>query len=169
MKRLRHLQRRGGALLEAAIVLPVLIVAAFGLTEVGHYFYIKHSLQAAAREGARLSARGNDGDAAVVRMMNAAGIAEDKYTITNNGPDASKGEQVTVTVEVTWQDIGVRPMKILDGSVVVKGEAVMLKEQDPEPPPGPPPTPIDPGGGGGGEDPPSDEPPADPPVEEPAP
>ena len=148
-------------MLEAAIVLPVLIVAAFGLTEVGHYFFIKHSLQAAAREGARLAARGNDGDAAVVRMMTAAGIAEDKYTISNNGPDAAKGEQVTVTVECTWENIGIRPMRLFDGSVVVKGEAVMLKEQDPEPVPGPPPTPVDP-------PPDPDDPPAeDPPVEDP--
>ena len=48
----RVIRRRGGSLLEAAIVLPVLIYVAFGTVEFGYYFFVKHSLDGAAREEA---------------------------------------------------------------------------------------------------------------------
>ena len=45
--------RCGSALLDAALVLPILLSLMFGTVEYGHFFYWKHTLQGAAREGAR--------------------------------------------------------------------------------------------------------------------
>ena len=46
-------RRPGGAVLDMALVLPVLLYLAFGTVEYGYYFYVKHNVQSAAREGAR--------------------------------------------------------------------------------------------------------------------
>ncbi|MGC4033821.1 MAG: pilus assembly protein [Tepidisphaeraceae bacterium] len=47
----QRIRRRGSAVLDAALVFPVLLSLTFGCVEFGHYFYIKHTLQGAAREG----------------------------------------------------------------------------------------------------------------------
>ena len=46
--------RRGNALLDAALVLPILLSLTFGTVEYGYFFFVKHSLQGAAREGCRV-------------------------------------------------------------------------------------------------------------------
>ncbi len=43
--------RRGNAVLEMALVLPILLLLAFGMVEFGYFFYVKNNLQGAAREG----------------------------------------------------------------------------------------------------------------------
>ena len=48
--------RRGQALVEFALVLPVFLLLLFGLIDVGRYVYMNSVLSQAAREGARLAA-----------------------------------------------------------------------------------------------------------------
>ena len=43
-RRLRR--RRGGALIEAALVMPILLGLCFGMVEFGYFFFVKHTLQA---------------------------------------------------------------------------------------------------------------------------
>jgi Flp pilus assembly protein TadG len=45
--------RRANALIEMAIVLPVLSFLSLGLAEFGQYFYINNAFEAAARDAAR--------------------------------------------------------------------------------------------------------------------
>src|SRR5213080_1747759 len=81
-RRLRF--RSGNAILDMALVLPLLIGLTFGAVEYGYALYIKHSLQAAAREGARAAivagATATDVQTAVDSSMAAAGFAQSKYT-----------------------------------------------------------------------------------------
>ena len=54
MKRVvQHLNERGAALVEFAIVLPLLLLLAFGIIEFGFLLYNKAMLTNASREGAR--------------------------------------------------------------------------------------------------------------------
>ena len=46
----RRGRRSGGAVLETVLVMPVLLYLAFGIVEFGYYFYVKHSLEGAARD-----------------------------------------------------------------------------------------------------------------------
>jgi Flp pilus assembly protein TadG len=46
-------QRRGGAAVEAAIVLPIIFIFLFGIFEYGRYVMMRQILTNAAREGAR--------------------------------------------------------------------------------------------------------------------
>ena len=45
--------RRGGAVLEMAILAPVLIYLSFGAVEYGYFMYVKNTVFSAARDGAR--------------------------------------------------------------------------------------------------------------------
>src|SRR3954454_2133539 len=76
---------RGSAVLDAALVFPILLSLTFGTVEYGHYFYWKHTLQGAAREGARAAitptAVNGDVTTAVSTAMTAAGIPAANYTV----------------------------------------------------------------------------------------
>lgn len=50
----RSARRRGAAVVELAIVSPVLLAMLFGIIEFGWMFTVRHTMVNAAREGARL-------------------------------------------------------------------------------------------------------------------
>ncbi len=127
--------RGGNAVLETALVLPVLLLMAFGTVEFGHYFFVKHTLQGAAREGARRAivsgAANTDINTSVQNAMSAAGYASNVYTITTspaNVASAASGSNVSVTVSCTWGTVGVRPMGLMSAGKNVNAVAVMRKE-----------------------------------------
>jgi len=70
---------RGNAVLEAALVLPVLTSLTFGTIEYGHFFFVKHTLEGAAREGARagIVATAVNGD--VTAMPGWSALAAGRY------------------------------------------------------------------------------------------
>src|SRR4051812_6120067 len=141
--------RSGNALLDMALVLPLLIGLTFGAVEYGYALYIKHSLQAAAREGARTAivagATATDVQTAVDSSMSAAGFAQAKYTrpptieSSTNGTTwsttwttAAAGASIRVTVQTTWGTAGISvlpsylggigPAKALIGSTTMRKE-----------------------------------------------
>src|SRR3954452_6578039 len=79
-------RRPGNAVVEAALVLPVLLALAFGTVEFGHFFYCKHTLQGAARDGARVailsSSTNTSVTTAVANTMTAAGFTSTQYSVT---------------------------------------------------------------------------------------
>lgn len=138
-RRLRS--RRGNALLDAAFVLPILFSLMFGTIECGHYFYWKHTLQGAAREGARaaitVNAQNSEVITAVQNAMNAAGISPSKYTLKiRNATDTADvnvqsvtaGNGILVKVYATWGTVGMRPLGLIDASKLVTGQTIMRKE-----------------------------------------
>ena len=78
-------RRRGSAVMDAALVFPVLLLLTFGCVEFGHFFFIKHTMQGAAREGARAAitpgATNGDVTSAVQVAMNAAGLSSSGYSV----------------------------------------------------------------------------------------
>ena len=91
--------RRGQSVVEFALVLPMLLLVLFGITELGRAVMTKNVLTSAAREGARLAIVTEPNmdavDARVRDVCKAAGITEPNVTI--NGPDAAG----MITVRVT--------------------------------------------------------------------
>jgi len=127
--------RRGNAVLEAALVVPILLYLAFGTVEFGYFFYVKNNVQGAAREGVRASippgATNTDVNSAVSSQMTAAGLQGSGYTVTTipaNVSGLASGTNVTVTVQCTWGTVGLRPLQLISTSKIVKGQAVMRKE-----------------------------------------
>jgi Flp pilus assembly protein TadG len=137
---LRHRNRRGGAVLEAAIVLPIVLWLTFGCVEFGYFLYVKNTLQGAAREGVRAgitpSAKNSDVTTAISNTMSAAGLQSSGYSVKIESPkgttkavdSVASGGQVYVTVEVNWGSVGVRPLGIISSGKKVSATAVMRKE-----------------------------------------
>jgi Flp pilus assembly protein TadG len=133
--------RSGNAVLDMALVMPLLIAMTFGACEYGYALYIKHSLQAAAREGARAAivagATATEVQNAVDASMLAAGFAQTKYTrpptITTGWTTAAAGSTIQVTVQTTWGTAGCRllPSTYLGAiplNKVLQGATTMRKE-----------------------------------------
>ena len=107
------IQRRGIALTELAIVLPLLLTVTFGVMEYGWMFLKAHQVANAALQGARVGAR-PDATAATITTavnsaMSSAGIPAAAYTTTitpNNPTTLSAGQQLRVRVQVTYSQIG---------------------------------------------------------------
>ncbi len=124
------LKNRGGqSLIEFAVLLPILLMVIFGITEFGRAIMVKNVLHTAAREGARLAAVSSVGDslsvkARVAQVLEAASI--DVYQISIITDAGAK----TVEVEVTT-DFEVLSGGILDpfmGMFELKGKTVMRLE-----------------------------------------
>src|SRR6516165_7432852 len=108
-------RRFGGAVLEMVLVLLYL---AFGTVEFGYFFYVKHSLEGAARDRARAAipsgAVYSDITGAVDTAMSAANLSSSGYTITvKDGStvigtlgSAVAGDTITVTVTCSWGTAG---------------------------------------------------------------
>jgi Flp pilus assembly protein TadG len=137
----RRLRRRGNATLEMTLVLGLLLSLTFGAVEFGHFFFVKNTLQGAAREGARAAitaaATNADVQTAVNNSLSAAGFNLAQYTIRiRNATDTADvnvatqpaGAGILVRVSGTWGTVGIRPMGMLDPAKVVAGAAVMRKE-----------------------------------------
>lgn len=139
-KRVRNV-RRGNALLDAALVLPILLSLTFGTIEYGYFFFVKHSLQGAAREGCRVAivptADNTAVTQAIANALKAAGLnssnttLDSKFTLTltpTNVSGLTAGTSVTVQLDATWGTVGVRPLGLIGTAKIVRGITVMRKE-----------------------------------------
>lgn len=96
---------RGQALLEAALVLPVLLILAFGVVMVGRVVHAKVAVQAAAREGGRVMATATSqeqalmqGRDAVLRAAAGYGLGEDRFSAELDASNFARGGRVHVSV-----------------------------------------------------------------------
>jgi Flp pilus assembly protein TadG len=135
MRPIKRKTRRANAILEAAFVLPILLLLAFGTVEFGHFFYVKHNLQGAARQGARAAIPASATNAtvttAVTEAMTLAGLQSSGYAVTTNPANvaaATDGTNVSVTVQCTWGAVGLRPLSLIAANKPVRSTAVMRKE-----------------------------------------
>src|SRR5215213_7362650 len=92
---------RGGAtILEMALTLGILLNLTFGTIEFGYFFFVKNTVQGAAREGARAAippgAANTDVTKAVNGALTAAGLKTSDFTTTVkvNGVAANAGTAV---------------------------------------------------------------------------
>jgi Flp pilus assembly protein TadG len=134
-------RRHGNALLDAALVLPILLSLTFGTVEYGYFFFVKHSMQGAAREGCRVAivptSDNNQVLSAVAAALHAAGLnssqssLNSKFTLTTtptNVGTAVPGTPITVQLDCNWGTVGVRPLGLIGTNKVVRGVTVMRKE-----------------------------------------
>jgi Flp pilus assembly protein TadG len=97
----RLLGERGAAVVEFALVLPVLLVLLLGIIEYSKAFNTQATLSAAAREGARTMALANDLGQARAAAQNAAGSLGIATSAVQISPTTCTGASATTTVTVT--------------------------------------------------------------------
>ena len=138
-----HTKQSGTAIVEAAIVLPLLFLMIFGIVECARFMQVQQALTDAAREGARFGVAptrqtatlpgASEIDSAVQNFLQSAGISGGIVTVT-------PVNIVTGTVTTQFRNIHVEvPYSLLTGlggwfgvfQVTLSGEALMRNETSP--------------------------------------
>jgi Flp pilus assembly protein TadG len=134
--------RRGNGTVEAVLVLPVLLAFSFGMVEFGQFFYVKHTIQAASRDGCRTAilstATHAQATQAVANTMGAGNFPSTTYTLTFTDPTSgstisdistvAKGNGIKVTVSANYGAVGVRPLRVIPANKQIVGVTTMVKE-----------------------------------------
>jgi Flp pilus assembly protein TadG len=125
--------RRGAALVEMAIVMPVLLLITLGLIEYGWVFFRISQINQAARQGVRAAVRpdatGTQIESNVASMMNNAGLTH--YTLSYSDIAVGVGEPVTVLVAVDYSKLTLTGTSWIPLPSTLKGRATMAKEGPP--------------------------------------
>jgi len=132
-------RRRGGALVELAIVMPILCLLTLGLMEYGWVFLKVSQVNQAARHGVRTAVRPgattDDVKNAVAAMMLQAGIKASDYTLTYTNIGVAVGQPVTVHISVTYNKITLTGTGLVPLPDKIQGVGTMSKEGLPVTPP----------------------------------
>jgi Flp pilus assembly protein TadG len=137
--RQRKPRRKGAALLEMLLVLPVLLMLSLGVVDYGYYLYLKNTFQSAAQAGARAAvpyaATNSSANGIVTQMMTAGGFPAASYIVTlspSNVSGLSAGTQITVTISALWGNVGTHALGSsfggMSNSKTVVAMAIMQKE-----------------------------------------
>lgn len=95
-------KQKGQSLVETALILPILLIIIFGITDFGRIFHAYLTLDHAGREAAREAIIGSDDDVIEAKIINAtSGLNEDKLIIHIEPERASNrpsGSEVMITL-----------------------------------------------------------------------
>lgn len=99
-------RRRATAVVEFAVVLPLLLTILFGIIEFGYVLLVRQSMQTAAREGCRVAVLQSSTDPAITSriqsVLQPTGVSTYQVTLAH----ATAANPVeTVTVSVAYNDI----------------------------------------------------------------
>ncbi|MGB7158741.1 MAG: TadE/TadG family type IV pilus assembly protein, partial [Tepidisphaeraceae bacterium] len=121
------------AMVEFAIILPLLVMLLFGIIEFGWIFFKASQVNQAARMGSRIAIRPaateDEVTDAIAAVMSGAGLGASGYTVSIGDLGVEVGEPVEVRVDVNYEDnidlLGLPMIPIPDA---IHGHAVMAKE-----------------------------------------
>ena len=122
---------RGNAMVEFALVLPLLLVVCFGITEFGRAWMTMNILTSAAREGVRLAVVTAPNIAAVEQRVrdvcDAAGVEPSNIDVIPPDP-ADPERRVSVTVETDFEVIPGRILGTFSGTIPLRTTTIMRHE-----------------------------------------
>ena len=133
MRLTKRQSRSGAAMVEMALVLPVLLILMLGLIEYGWVFVKISQINLAARHGVRVAVRpyatDDDVKTAVKDMMlHHVGLAESKYTLTFTSLAVEVGQPVTVHITVNYNQLSLTGTGFLPLPDKLQGHGIMVKE-----------------------------------------
>ena len=129
--RLLHRHRRtGAALIEFALVMPIVIVLMMGAVEMGRAVMVRHVMEEASRAGCRVAVFENGTRQDVLEIVDAANIENYSVTMDPDPPQNLQAfEPVTVSVSVPYSEVAWVSFGLMDGETLV-GLCVMPAEGD---------------------------------------
>ena len=124
--------RRGQAMIEFALILPLLLLVMFAIFQFGFMFYSYISIQQAAREGARSAAVGKNDALITTAITNASTLDPTMLTISIAPAPATRLAGSNVTVTVTIPSAQLLKMPLVDAYLPTQltGQATMRMEQN---------------------------------------
>ncbi len=133
--------RRGAALVEMAVILPVFALLLLGMAEASRMCMVSQLLANAARDGCRVAVIAGktqaDVTASVKATLKASKMDPDKVTtsiaITNSRPNvqsSTRNDRITVTLSVPFKDVNWLPTPFFySGAAPISAAAVMRSER----------------------------------------
>ncbi len=116
VSQIKSIRRPGAAMLEFAIVLPILLTLVLGIVEMGRVMMLNQVATNATREACRRAVIPGATDAAVTKIvhdyLNSAGVSEEGRTVSVLGANGQSASLVTlrshdpVTIEVQFPYAG---------------------------------------------------------------
>lgn len=98
--------QKGQALVEFALVVPILLIIVMGIIEFGFMFNAYITISNASREGARLGVLGGNDAAVVARVIETSPNLDDsRFTITITPGTRSRGDMLRVNVNYDYEVI----------------------------------------------------------------
>jgi Flp pilus assembly protein TadG len=133
MRRRTRPRRRGAAMIEFALVLPLLVTIMMGIIEFGRAMTVQTILTNAAREGARNAILAGATDTgvqtAVTTYLSNSGItAGSTTTITPTSNNATSGTVIHVTVSYPFSDVFAFPDWVGLKNVTLTSSVYMRRE-----------------------------------------
>jgi Flp pilus assembly protein TadG len=136
LKNHRHktlLRRSGAAVVEFAVVAPVMILSTMGMMEVGRLVMVKQLVVNASREGARMaSLPGVTADqvlAQVQKELTGSTIPKANVTVTPTGlASVRTGTPVTVSISVQAKDVSWVRNPVFSSSHTIAASTTMRRE-----------------------------------------
>lgn len=127
-------ERRGAALVEFAVVVPLFVLLVMGLIEFGRAMMVKQIITNAAREGARRaiveSATESEVRTVVQQYLSGAAVPGATITVTpSNLSGLAMGDQVTVSVAVSCNTISWTPSPWFLGGRTLRETTTMRAER----------------------------------------
>jgi Flp pilus assembly protein TadG len=121
---------RGNAVVEFALVLPILLLVLFGITELGRMIMTKNVLATASREGARYAAvhpvsDSTDAKARVNEVLAAARIDASAINVVYDVAGHSVSVEVTTDFEILSRSV---LPDVLRGTIELRGQTVFRFE-----------------------------------------
>jgi len=134
VRKRKEKRSRGLAVVEAALVLPILLLVSFGAIKYGWLFLRAQQITNAARYGARVAVRADavEGDVttAIANLMTAAGMGSSGYTvtITYEGGVVEVGKGITVEVSVPGANVDIMDVPLFPDVGNIGASVTMAKE-----------------------------------------
>jgi len=122
---------KGQAMVELALILPILLLLIFGIIEFGRIFSTQLIVTSCAREAARSAVVGASDEAIVLNTENNASVLDSSKMIVTISPDELsrvRGNAVTVHIEYPVKIYAPIISGIIGDPFSVKGEATMRVE-----------------------------------------
>lgn len=123
--------KNGQAMVELALVLPLLLLLVFGITEFGRIFSTHLILAHSAREGARQATVGATDTEIINKVLSSAAVLDvTKMTIyiSPTGSARQRGESVTIQVQYPVKIYAPIIANIVGDPYIANGEVVMRVE-----------------------------------------
>jgi len=138
VKKLIRKKFSGLAVVEAALVLPLLLLVSLGAIKYGHLFLKAQQITNAARNGARTAIRVDaDNDIVIAQvdsLMGAAGMPIYTLTLTPGNvssqadPPVIKGQSVTVQIVVLAENVDILRVPLFPNPDQLGARVAMVKE-----------------------------------------
>jgi Flp pilus assembly protein TadG len=129
-----HPRRPGAAIVEFAVVVPVLVVLVFGMIEFSRLMMVEQILDNAAREGCRRAVMDNattsDVTTTATNYLTNSGISGETVTVSPDPSTASAGTAITVLVSVPFNNVSWLPVPMFLGGTTISASVVMRRESN---------------------------------------